>query len=183
MANHSTQAANPVLEAVLESVSGLLSEYGSTLDQCTPCSPFLGGPSPTVSAIVGFTGEAFKGSLALLAPPRMIADLVPDTGCDPTDVEIIRDWIGELANQLLGRAKNKMVRLGASFSMSPPTTIVGTNLDIVSSGTASTGWYRVSTSTSQMFLMCDFRGSKDFVLRPREEPDDNVADEGEVMLF
>jgi hypothetical protein len=40
----------------------------------------------------------------------------------------VRDWIGELANQVLGRIKNRLHPYGISFDVSPPAALSGSML-------------------------------------------------------
>ena len=60
------------------------------------------------SGVMGFVGDSVRGTCLLAAPQGTVQAAAPkDAGA--------RDWVGELANQLVGRLKAKlMARIGLS---------------------------------------------------------------------
>jgi chemotaxis protein CheX len=65
-----------------------------------------------LAAVIGFLGTQVKGSLTVRAPT----------------LHEVSDWAGEIANQLLGRLKNKLLPHGVSFAMTTPAMIYGDSL-------------------------------------------------------
>jgi CheY-specific phosphatase CheX len=72
--------------------------------------------------VVGFTGDQIRGSI-LLATTRE-----PLGRTAPVNDTSFREWIAELANQLLGRIKNKLVRRGVVLHVSTPVVLRGVHL-------------------------------------------------------
>jgi hypothetical protein len=72
-------------------------------------------------AIIGFTGNDMRGSL-LLACSREPLTLAGE------NVHGIRDWLAELANQMLGRIKNRLLSLGTVIYASTPIILRGEHL-------------------------------------------------------
>src|SRR5262245_41188432 len=77
-------------------------------------------------SIIGFAGRQLSGSLVLGSSEEPLTLSMPrgSTG---------RGWIAELANQLLGRMKNKVLARGIEFYAMPPAVVSGTHLAIVTS--------------------------------------------------
>ncbi len=104
-----------------------------------PTGSLLGaGSKPgdaTVAGVVGFTGSAFRGTvlvastfelIALARPPRLREKTLSKNSS--SDWLMVRDWAGELANQVLGRIKNRLAAYGVVFDVSPPAALSGTAL-------------------------------------------------------
>jgi CheY-specific phosphatase CheX len=83
-------------------------------------------PTLTLVSVVGFAGREISGSLVLGASSE------PLLRSNPTQAPQ-RDWIGELANQLLGRVKNKIARHGIEIYAVPPSVVSGEHLAPVTS--------------------------------------------------
>ena len=73
------------------------------------------------SGVMGFVGEAVRGT-CLLAAPQATVD-----ASAPRDASA-RDWVGELANQLVGRLKAKLMARGATIALSTPVVLRGVKL-------------------------------------------------------
>lgn len=73
---------------------------------------------------IGLAGDAFKLSIVILAASRTIAPMCPIPGASTAD------WIGELANQLVGRLKNALIEYGHSGQLSLPVTVSGSGLSL-----------------------------------------------------
>lgn len=80
-----------------------------------------------ISGIVGFAAKNIYGTLALSFPKataiKALKLMVGDTVTEITDD--VRDLIGELANIIIGGAKQEYVKLGLPFDISIPTVVVG----------------------------------------------------------
>lgn len=76
--------------------------------------------------VVGFSGDQMRGTL-LLATSRE-----PLGRTSPTTDASLREWIAELANQLLGRIKNRLVPRGVLLHMSTPVVLRGQHIAPVS---------------------------------------------------
>lgn len=74
-----------------------------------------------LSGIVGFSGPGLRGSCILAASAEPIHNTIPVDGSD-------RDWIAELANQLIGRIKNRLLSHGAEVYVTTPVVLRGKHL-------------------------------------------------------
>jgi hypothetical protein len=76
--------------------------------------------------VVGFTGEQLRGTL-LLATSRE-----PLGRTTPAVESSLREWIAELANQLIGRIKNKLLNHNVNLLLSTPVVLRGVQIAPVS---------------------------------------------------
>jgi len=82
-------------------------------------------PESLVSSI-GFTSETFRGVLVLGLSPETAARCLPPNLRRPEMAEeYLADWTGELSNQLLGRLKERLARVGIDIALSTPTNFYG----------------------------------------------------------
>ena len=81
-------------------------------------------------ATIGFTGDRLRGALVVsLGRRTLISSLPTRPGRKHEDDEMLADWAGELANQLLGRLKNGLWSSGIEVALGTPVTFVGFNLE------------------------------------------------------
>lgn len=93
------------------------------------------------ASVIGYTGESMKGSMVLVCERELLDKSHPNHGMGmPVGEPEILDWVGEAANQILGRIKNKLSAGGVKFAMGTPTTVTGKSMQI----TAPKGGHVVS---------------------------------------
>jgi hypothetical protein len=73
------------------------------------------------SGVMGFVGDSVRGTCLLAAPEGTIRAAAPHAAA-------ARDWIGELANQLVGRLKAKLMARGGTIALSTPVVLRGVKL-------------------------------------------------------
>jgi len=168
---------------LMSALTDLMTEYGSPLQG----EPRPVDPAPSagvrVAGIIGFTEERFGGIVAVQTSPEVVAEIVPGEIRGRIDDRVVVDWMGELANQLLGRAKNKMLKYGASFQMSPPTTVTGSALSVTSPVSRTGVWLEADTPAGPIRIMIDFRCEQEVLLSESHSTDHVAAAEGDMMLF
>lgn len=90
------------------------------------------GPGVTqgeaIVSFIGFLGEQIRGHLTILAPVTLITESHPLRRTAEIDEAALCDWSCELANQLLGRTKNRLLELGIVIELSTPSTALGHRL-------------------------------------------------------
>ncbi|MET0386533.1 MAG: chemotaxis protein CheX [Polyangiales bacterium] len=115
-----------VIEAcVNEACLGLFTDYslplvriqGEALQQMEPL---------LYCGVVGFSGDQLRGAV-LLATSRE-----PLGRTSPSSDSSLREWIAELANQLLGRIKNRLLPRGVTIHLSTPIVLRGAHIAPVS---------------------------------------------------
>ena len=76
---------------------------------CTKTGSPAGPHVAEMGSIVGFRGKGVRGGLAFVAPLSLLepAPARAEATRRATDLQL-RDWSAEIANQLVGRIKNKL---------------------------------------------------------------------------
>lgn len=83
------------------------------------------------ASVLGFSGDLMKGSLVISCKRILLEKSHPNIAMEmPVGEPEVLDWVGEIANQLLGRLKNKIAGAGVKFSMSTPTTMCGKSIQV-----------------------------------------------------
>lgn len=89
------------------------------------------GP-PTVAhmlAIIGFGGRQLRGTVLLSASRDVLARSYPVAKPgDAVSDDDLRDWSGELVNQLAGRIKHRLLARGVTLEISTPIAVSGVEL-------------------------------------------------------
>jgi CheY-specific phosphatase CheX len=94
-----------------------------------------GGDAPLdrenlLAACIGLSGTTVRGALVVVARPTFFkATYPPELGVPRSDDDVA-DWGGEVANQLLGRIKNRLSTYGLDFTTSTPTVVRGDRLQL-----------------------------------------------------
>ncbi len=101
---------------------GLPVEHLGLVDEST-------SPRRQTLGVMGFGGLQMRGALLLSADMAALAHTHPARPAPAALSEAaLRDWSGELANQLLGRIKNRLLARGLVIQLSTPTTLSGLDL-------------------------------------------------------
>ncbi len=129
-----------------------------------------------VCGVMGFGGKLLRGSLVLIATREPLQRTNPDgLGSD-------RDWACELANQLMGRIKNRLLSLGVEILLATPAGLSGVNL---SPSTAERSAPQIfSAANGYICVWLDCEHAPGFELGREPLPNAEVAvPEGETLLF
>lgn len=120
------------LDALLaEAAAQLFSSHGVGLGRADPAAGGAGASRETAveaafSAAIGFTAPALRGALVLsLDSPLVRESLPPNLKGPGLSDATLADWTGELANQLLGRLKGKLVAYGVEIALGTPVVFAG----------------------------------------------------------
>ncbi|MCB9587709.1 MAG: chemotaxis protein CheX [Polyangiaceae bacterium] len=76
----------------------------------------------TYAAIIGYSGRELSGSLCITT--------VPEVSAKTYGGDAPADWLGELANQLLGRLKTDLAKRGAEVYLTTPLVLKGYRLQV-----------------------------------------------------
>ena len=128
-----------------------------------------------LSGIIGFSGDSLQGTLVLCASQT----LLESSAFGNTSAE---DWIGELANQLLGRIKNQLLGFGITIYLSTPVMMRGENLDPSYRHPGVKPIYLCGSSDGAV-IWFDFEPSEGVELVPVNGTDAPSQKEGELLLF
>ena len=142
------------------------------------------GPANTTSAtvgmagVIGFTHEQVRGTLMIATSQKVLSSSQTSSGAATPSQ---RDWISELANQLLGRMKNQLVRRGIELKMTTPVSIRGEQLSIgFEDERLIVSRYAADGEPIHAFI--DYDANANFII-PEASNDTHVAAEGELLLF
>lgn len=129
------------------------------------------------AATIGFACRNLRGALIIGTTGRLLLKLHPLRGTSQ-DMDH-DDWLGELANQLVGRVKNKLHAWGVDINLAMPMTIRGDNLKLRVNDRQVV---RVSVSDghAKSFAWIDALVAPELSLQLR---DDEPQAEGELVLF
>ena len=160
-------------EMVLLSTQELFASYTNS------CGPNPAQQSYSFAGIIGFTGEKIRGTIILATVAEVLQATRPTAA--ETDSEQA-DWAGELANQLLGRIKNKLLAHGLVIQLSTPTSVTGESLRLALSSDARSSRleYRLGVGPVAVTWATELEDGFTLQLQPKEE---QGAREGEMHLF
>jgi chemotaxis protein CheX len=127
----------------------------------------------SLMSVIGFTGADLRGTLVLAG------EIGPFLAARTSDDLEVKDWAGEMANQLLGRIKNKMISYGAEVNMSTPLTVRGIQLNFGTSNESVMSLrFRAPSGCIKVCMDADLaRGIK------WEKTEEECPEEGDMMLF
>lgn len=82
---------------------------------------------PVLSGVMGFVGAQLRGTCLLAGAAGPLTASCPEGGR-------VRDWVGELTNQLVGRLKTKLLSRGIEVALTTPIVLSGARLQPVPRG-------------------------------------------------
>ena len=131
--------ADTLLGMATDAVISTFAAYGLALTQAVRTGPApralaalakeQGTIAPTLGAIVSFAGSKVRGDLLLASTLDVLEQTRPGTGKhfsalrSAAKLVMMRDWMGELANQALGRVKAGLPSADFSFETRPPVPL------------------------------------------------------------
>ncbi len=128
--------------------------------------------------IVGFVGSGIRGTCLLSGTERPIADSCPEGG-------LLRDWVGELANQLTGRLKSRLLACNVEVALTTPVVLSGVQLKLLPRNGRMPTVLRVvgvnSDPSEEVMVWVEMDSEPGFELN--EVEDCHAQVEGKVLLF
>jgi hypothetical protein len=173
---------SPIVE---ESCTGLFTSYGAPVAYAAEC-PGLSMYGQCMAAFIGFTSPQMRGSLLLATSLGMVQMSHP---IDPRQIRDpaadLQEWTGELANQLLGRIKNKLVPYGLALQLTPPVCMINREIRAVPTHTEEARVYQFKGMGMDLFVRLGVTLAPGFTLTlaPDQGPVTLAPTEGEKMLF
>ena len=175
---------NYVRGSLSESVREFFRDYGVDCSVEEP-DPVSSAPPPfgdfELGSVVGFKGAHLRGGLAFVAPAALVARMLPVPHDERRADYQLRDWSGEMANQLAGRLKNKLSARALDFDVGTVACFRGVSLrlEFLPAADAMSMCFTIANTGVRIYLDCSIlpgalRG------KPNSSP---VVPEGEVVLF
>jgi hypothetical protein len=131
--------------------------------------PFL------LCGVIGFTSKHMRGALVLASTNEPLEQTSPDESTSH------RDWICELANQLLGRVKNQLLSRKVEVYASTPIALRGEHLSPVLQQRLVAELFTANGGVVCVWMDCEFDAG--FELPDATVEDAAPVPEGEMLLF
>lgn len=140
------------------------------------------------AAAIGFSGDQVRGAIGLGMQATTLqrladAQAAPSHEPAPEPDTLVEDWLGETANQLLGRFKNRLLGHGASVSMALPMVLRGLRMQFAAERDDGVTTYVFDSAEGPICVWLDVRVNDGFLLTSATNPQLLGAPEGALMLF
>ncbi len=122
--------------------------------------------------VVGFVGRKLRGSCLVAGGEQPLGASCPSGNQ-------LRDWVGELANQLAGRMKTKLLAHNVEVSLTTPIVISGVRLEPLPRSNVEPAVF--ISDAGAVLVWAEVETREDFVLGS-EHPSASTG-EGDVLLF
>ena len=135
--------------------------------------PWATSDERLLSGVIGFVGRGVRGTCLLAGNEGVLAATCPEGGR-------LRDWVGELANQLAGRLKVKLSSHGVDAWLTTPIVLSGVRLEPLPRGKLEPTVF--SAAQGPVMVWVEVETDRDFALAS-VRPSASDGNEGEVLLF
>ena len=160
-----------VEECIPISVQTILKESRIQISEHTDEKPHFG-----IIAVIGFSGHKLDGAVGFAAEESILIE-----GYGEANTPLSDGWVGEIANQLLGRLKNALLAYGVEVQIAIPMVLHGLNLQ-VSGKSAQIKQFKYSSKFGHTCVWVD--ANWDMKKERNEvEADQHAKAEGDMMLF
>lgn len=167
------------LEHLVDVAEALFGDYGQALTRTSHEREERRRLQVSLGAALGFTSIYVRGVLAVAVEHDLAISMNPlPDGADRPGAAA--DWIGEVANQLLGRLKNKLLKHGVDLALSTPFVVEGTDLQIGAKGHSAVK-LTFANEAHRAIVWWDMEVDPDLQLGETEGDEPQV--EGDLLLF
>lgn len=154
-----------------EACQELFDAYGVTLEPAK--TEWHADHERMLCGVIGFVGSGVRGSCVLAGHDTPILRSCPEG-------DQVRDWVGELTNQLAGRIKSKFLKHNIEIGLSTPVGLSGVALQPLPRNELKPTCFTALGRTVLVWVEVDADSSFEF--------DENASvevgrSEGEIVLF
>ena len=129
-----------------------------------------------VCGVMGFGGKSIRGALVLATTRE------PLEHTNPTGLASQRDWVCELANQLMGRVKNRLLTLGVEIWLATPAALSGDNLTPAPGKLRAPQVFAAANGFVCVWIDCEYADGFELPEAPLASAEAPLP-EGETLLF
>lgn len=165
------QAAGAVTEIIDSACQELFEAYGLPLVAMKGIDKVPG--TLVLCGVMGFVGSNVRGACLLAGTTEPFEASRPSNGA-------LRDWVGELTNQLMGRVKLKLLRRGAEIALTTPIVLQGEHIAPLPRARLAPSIF--SAPAGHVLVWLELETRQDFVLGP-ESDDQLEPSEGDALFF
>jgi len=163
-------------DTLVESCVKLFGAYDVSLEQAANSFTDTDSQIASLAGVIGFTGDDVRGTIVLSIGEDLVV-----SASDPSVDR--RDWVAELANQLLGRFKNQLLAYGVDLSMSTPITIRGLQLELAAPGKDGTWHYDFESTDGAVRVWFDTETDEGFEVSAQRDEEAACHEEGALLFF
>ncbi len=173
-----------ILDGVLRaSTIAVFAHYGVQLDAGAP-SVARSLPSHRAIGVIGFTGNHVRGTVALAASAEILERSRPATGATAIPQgDLVRDWVGELANLLVGRIGLALSRHGLDIRLSIPVALSGEALQVSAASPGRTRCWDFTSEAGNVRTWLELELDAGVALDPESTASPDALRIGEPVLF
>jgi len=140
-------------------------------------------PEKQLVSFMGFTGDALRGTMAVVAPTELMRRAYPLPLREGNGWEFeVFDWAGEVANRLLGRIKIALAARSVDIEASTPRVMLAEQLHVTRStrGTVCSACFASGDASIRVWFDAISSEGQPIFGVPSE---DFSPPEGDVLLF
>ena len=177
--------SEPVVSLVIEAAEEFFRSAGivNIVNLGEGTSVTFEAESDLLSSALGFSGEKIKAALIVECKPSAVAATNPLREMKKDlDISDHTDWIGEIANQIVGNLKRILRSYGVDCTMGTPVVTAGKGFHLVSSSKV----YKVVTfSVDGQILKINFnlQLASDVDLQKKNDDLKDEVSAGDAFLF
>lgn len=165
----------PIDDLVFDCCRDLFAAYKLDADP-RDRSDFPATKQLAVWGVMGFGGHLLRGALVLAATHE------PLDRTNPEGFGSQRDWVCELANQLTGRVKNRLLSLGVEIFLATPAGLSGDNLSPAPGKLRAPQVFAVANGFVVVWIDCEYAEGFELHMTPSAKFEAAIP-EGETVLF
>jgi hypothetical protein len=171
-------------ELYVRACRALLSAYGLTVNVQEQSGDAKSRNKASYVSVLGASGDGIWLSSMLKIDRDLVISMHPLGTVNISQPEL-EDWCLELNNQLVGRAKNKLLGYGRVVMVGLPVLLKGTDVSAVTAPNSKVHQYSVESANGQIILTLTTLIASDVELQQMETSidDEAVLVEGAVALF
>jgi hypothetical protein len=137
-----------------------------------------------LAAFIGFTGEALRGAVTMLAPVQLLRQSYPVSLKTGLEGKLqLFDWCGEIVNRLLGRIRGGLATRGVEIEPSTPKALMGEEIQLVVLERSAVCSLQFSCALANMTVIVDAIAPEGVTLFHEPVDVGGVAKEGELLLL
>ena len=127
--------------------------------------------------VVGFCGRGVRGSLAVAGSRATLC------ASNPSPSSSVRDWAGELANQLIGQVKSYLLAYGVEIDFSTPVVLSGAHLAVRAQPSQAPCLFTCAGGSELVGVWIDVETRPGFFIAEQLDPNQIGLIGGDALLF
>ncbi len=171
-----------VIDLHAKSCAELFTVYGLTAHVRRDTSRKQPSSRPSYASVLDAAGEGLRLSSTVSMDRELLALTHPSGAAAVRDRDL-EDWCRELNNQLMGRVKNKLLRLGCEVSTGLPVLLSGNGVSVVVPPDVDSRQYFFTSEHGSMTFTLAMLFTPSFAISSAPVADEDVKREGELSLF